>query len=419
MARFSEQSEGADTLPNPELNPLLNPLLADNMGRWAEVYFTAPPEKREDAVLDLLHQLEQERRGTARSEPAAAPAQQSVNLIPPPPLPMDFDATKDQTANTYCASCGHENPSTHQFCGMCGSKLEPASQRETRIGTWNQASREAEPDDRESAPETEYEAASRSGEMDERRPAHDFYPPASNSELSLFQSFRQPYEQDEPEYEEEPPSPPYRFYIAAVLAIIIAVLGYMAWRGSQGNQSAGETSAPPPAPASEAAPPAANKSPAANSSSTASPPAHEEGAQKTPPATASRETEKKAAPATAHTAPTKSMARKAPTPAPAPEAATPAASAADNGSAELVTAQRYLNGSAGRGRDSAEAAKWLWRSMAKHNGEATLLLADLYLKGDGVLKNCDQGRVLLDSAARRGIAGAGERLRNLQAFGCH
>jgi TPR repeat protein len=81
-------------------------------------------------------------------------------------------------------------------------------------------------------------------------------------------------------------------------------------------------------------------------------------------------------------------------------------------------AQRYLNGSAGQGRDSSEAARWLWKSIAKHNGQATLLLADLYLRGDGVSKNCDQGRVLLDSAARRGIAGAGEQLRNLPAFGC-
>jgi len=37
-------------LPHPELNPLLNPLLAENMGRWAEVYFTNPPEKREQAI---------------------------------------------------------------------------------------------------------------------------------------------------------------------------------------------------------------------------------------------------------------------------------------------------------------------------------------------------------------------------------
>jgi TPR repeat protein len=86
---------------------------------------------------------------------------------------------------------------------------------------------------------------------------------------------------------------------------------------------------------------------------------------------------------------------------------------------ELAMAERYLNGKSGQGRDSSEAAKWLWKSIARDNGQATLLLADLYLRGDGVSKNCEQGRVLLDSAARKGVAGAGERLRNLQAFGCH
>jgi hypothetical protein len=44
------------------------------------------------------------------------------------------------------------------------------------------------------------------------------------------------------------------------------------------------------------------------------------------------------------------------------------------GAEELAMAQRYLNRSNGQGRNSAEAAKWLWKAMAKHNGEATLLL---------------------------------------------
>ena len=79
---------------------------------------------------------------------------------------------------------------------------------------------------------------------------------------------------------------------------------------------------------------------------------------------------------------------------------------------------RVQHAPGGQARDTAEAAKWLWKSIAKHNGPATLALADLYLKGDGVPKNCDQARVLLYSAARRGMTGAGERLRNLQAFGC-
>ncbi|MGC1450115.1 MAG: hypothetical protein WA830_08775, partial [Candidatus Sulfotelmatobacter sp.] len=88
------------------------------------------------------------------------------------------------------------------------------------------------------------------------------------------------------------------------------------------------------------------------------------------------------------------------------------------GAEELAAAQRYLNGVAGADRNSAEAAKWLWKAIAKHNSTATVLLADLYLKGDGVEKNCDQARVLLDSAALKGVKDAAERLRHLQAFGC-
>ena len=57
MAQPTNESD-AKTLPDPELNPLLNPLLGAHMGRWAEVYFTNPPEKREEAVTELLRELE-------------------------------------------------------------------------------------------------------------------------------------------------------------------------------------------------------------------------------------------------------------------------------------------------------------------------------------------------------------------------
>src|SRR4029077_19095838 len=45
------------------------------------------------------------------------------------------------------------------------------------------------------------------------------------------------------------------------------------------------------------------------------------------------------------------------------------------GAEELAVAQLYLTGANGQQRNSAEAAKWLWKSMAKHNSSATLLLA--------------------------------------------
>jgi TPR repeat protein len=84
----------------------------------------------------------------------------------------------------------------------------------------------------------------------------------------------------------------------------------------------------------------------------------------------------------------------------------------------LLVAERYLSGARGNARDSSEAARWLWQAVAKQNATASLLLSDLYLRGDGVPKNCDQARLLLDAAARKGMAGAGDRLRNLRAFGC-
>jgi len=108
----------------------------------------------------------------------------------------------------------------------------------------------------------------------------------------------------------------------------------------------------------------------------------------------------------------------APVPTGAPAQTPAAASPPDNGSRELAVAQSYLNNAQGKVRDSSEAAKWLWQAVRKENASAALILSDLYLRGDGVPKSCDQGRLLLNAAGRRGVPGAGERIRNLQAFGC-
>jgi TPR repeat protein len=84
----------------------------------------------------------------------------------------------------------------------------------------------------------------------------------------------------------------------------------------------------------------------------------------------------------------------------------------------MATAAKYLSGTQGIPRDSREAASWLWKAVGKGNPAATMALSDLYLRGDGVPKSCDQARLLLDAAARKGQHAAAERIRNLQAFGC-
>jgi TPR repeat protein len=225
----------------------------------------------------------------------------------------------------------------------------------------------------------------------------------------LFQSLRAPADADEEDWEYGPQrSSPYRYYIAAALAIIILGLGYLAWRSAQSSQAANEVSPAPPAAATENAPASTTPAPAPKTETAPTSPARiaAPDAAKTTAAT-SNSTEKQRPTEVVRASETRRIEPRA------------ASASIGGGTEELATAQRYLNGTGGQGRDSAEAAKWLWKSIAKHNGQATLLLADLYLRGDGVSKNCEQGRVLLDSAAQRGIPGAGERLRNLPAFGCH
>jgi hypothetical protein len=99
------------------------------------------------------------------------------------------------------------------------------------------------------------------------------------------------------------------------------------------------------------------------------------------------------------------------------ESATVTGAGTANGSVELAMAEAYLAGKNGP-RNSAEAAKLLWRAVAKENTTAILLLSDLYKAGDGVPKSCDQARLLLTAAARKNVAEAATRLRELETSGC-
>jgi TPR repeat protein len=99
---------------------------------------------------------------------------------------------------------------------------------------------------------------------------------------------------------------------------------------------------------------------------------------------------------------------------PKPQPATGDASA---GAEDFYLATEYLNGRRGP-RDSAEAAKFLWKAVGKENPSAILLLSDMYLVGDGVPKSCDQARLLLNAAVRKNVPHAAQKFRNLQTAGC-
>jgi hypothetical protein len=91
--------------------------------------------------------------------------------------------------------------------------------------------------------------------------------------------------------------------------------------------------------------------------------------------------------------------------------------ALEAGKSELAAALAALNGDNGK-RDSARAVRLLQAAVSNGNTTAAVLLADLYVTGDGIAENCDQGRILLKAAASKGNAEAKVKLDELNANGC-
>jgi len=408
------------TLPDPELNPLLNPLLAANMGRWAEVYFTSPPEKRAQAVSDLLRELgnsaQPERFPAENNENAPGRIEDRREGIP---LRDTFAAVEEPAVT--CESCGHKNPAAQKFCGMCGTPLttsatsfsrpvaeqqlaeagpvaqttwdDPEAPLPVMVGQHEPGFHEPKFDDDESG------ARSQSGTDDVRWPE----PEESATRVEALFNYR-----FEPVYRN-------RIYAGVVLAILLGLLVYMVWRSSSAFRSSG--TAPPASPQKATAP--REPEPATAAERSAAAPAQPSAKDNPGPASApaTPPTHEQSQPA----AESGQDRRTAVHPAPriVPVTASSSTNATEpGGSEELAMAEKYLNGGPGAARDSRQAATWLWKAVGKKNLTATMLLSDLYLRGDGVPKNCDQARLLLDAAGRKGATAAAERLRNLQAFGC-
>lgn len=95
--------------------------------------------------------------------------------------------------------------------------------------------------------------------------------------------------------------------------------------------------------------------------------------------------------------------------------------AASDDDAEVVT-RRIVPGQeemtrADHASDSAATAAWLWKAVAKGNPEAPVRLSEMYVKGQGVPKSCDQALVLLKTAASKQNARARNRLGSMYAAG--
>lgn len=368
MAPNGDQPGKSGTLPPAELNPLLNPVLNKHLGRWAEVYFTNPPERRDEAVLHLLRELES--GGTGAN---AAPLVQARSEFHRPRI------VSNQGRIVTCGGCGFENEAGQRFCGECGAPLAAIANRVE----------DAKPPEREPYL-TRAEPVGPAPQFGSFLHLSDLTIPGRDESIDNRSQNATRFPALEEQQEAAPLRRSYRVSIGVALALLVASLAYMAWRG--GQSAPGKSAFPAQAP------------PAAVNSASAQVPTTERQSPTLPPAPA--------------VAANLKVENKQPSPPPAnstPATPNDAATSSANGNAELAQALRFLNG---KERDTSQAAAWLWKAVEKQNTHATLLLAGLYLHGDGVQKSCDQGRILLDAAADKGNKEAADLLRNLQAFGC-
>jgi hypothetical protein len=78
--------------------------------------------------------------------------------------------------------------------------------------------------------------------------------------------------------------------------------------------------------------------------------------------------------------------------------------------------QHSAEASARRGR--SPLARQLWSALGAGDSSAEVPLAQLYLTGDGVPRNCAQARVLLEAASKKGNSEARQELRKLKKGTC-
>jgi len=91
----------------------------------------------------------------------------------------------------------------------------------------------------------------------------------------------------------------------------------------------------------------------------------------------------------------------------------------DNGSGqeEFNAARDILRGPS-RQRDLQRAVELLWSAVRKGYVPAEVTLGDLYRRGDGVEKSCDQAQVLLVAASKKGSPDARRILEFMAEHGC-
>jgi hypothetical protein len=387
--------KGSDPInqsPNPEVNPLLNPLLEQNLGRWAHVYFTNPPETRDQKVRDLLQELEREATGGAASA-GQDPVSDSPRNAPRTPEQRAAPKTGEKV---LCPTCHRANRAEQSYCGACGSPLRGSPLGGSPLSA-------AEPD------------VSRHRDDGAGAPSmFSLSPLPGDSDMQFLRekAFAGAYA--------DQGSHRWKYVIGALFMLLAGMIFYLERMDRahpvMGARVAATQPVPAPTPPPESQTASSQPAPPTQPLPVESAPSPE--AQPTQPA-------KPMAPetldASSGQAPKEKEAvgvgldRSAATVT--LPADSPSGRSMGDGSQELLLAQRYLEGDHAP-HNTIVAARWLWKAVGKQNSRAGVLLADLYERGDGVPKSCDQARLLLMAALKKGAPDAAEKLRYLESGHC-
>ncbi len=109
-------------------------------------------------------------------------------------------------------------------------------------------------------------------------------------------------------------------------------------------------------------------------------------------------------------------------PKPAPTNPAPQETGPPRENQQAASVQKKVPGSqevarAENSRATYSKSVWLWKATARGNPDAPVQLADLYIKGDGVPRSCEQALVLLKTAALKDNVRACNRLAFLYSVG--
>ena len=379
-----DDGKTTENLPDPELNPMTNTLLAQNMGRWAEVYFTTPPEKRDEAVQELLRELRSGVKSAQNGAPEEKIALSEQEILDAKQKFVELEVKlaelqgkPDESAapesggpadrDLICPACLSKNKGGQRFCGSCGFNLSADDRAST--------TRAGEPVTQAKSGPPAIERAT-----DDWGWLHERHRTALAEQKQEATSWK---------------------YVALVIVILIGCgFGYLWWRGSLQTSSADEKGRNQAVREER------------NTSGTLSPNVDKQATAERAPTSDDASSAPAKAPFNSNPA-----VANPPTKAATQNEATDAVSehpdsAAEGGTQELETARRYLDGR-GVAKDSSLAAQWLWKSVGKKNTEALVRLSEMYAAGDGVPKSCDQARLLLSAAAQKGSQEARDKLRTV------